>query len=132
VSAIADNRGGRRPQSPLGTLLIERGLITTEQLAVALDEQKSSGQPLGSIVVARGFASPASVAQALATQHGGVLKTEYGFATGFGAGQTSPLSLSEPPVSPPRAVASAKTSTSFRRTLTVASEPSPACRRGRP
>ena len=69
----------------LGTLLVKRGLITDEQLATALAEQQASGEPLGKIVVARGFASPAMVAQALATQHGGLLKTEYGFATGFGS-----------------------------------------------
>ena len=33
------------------------------------------------------------VAQALATQHGGLLKTEYGFATGFGAGLAPPVAV---------------------------------------
>jgi hypothetical protein len=82
---------------------VERGLITAEQLTVALAEQQTAEKPLGAIVVALGFATPASVAQALATQHGGVLKTEYGFATGFGAGLQPPLSVSAPPLSPPRA-----------------------------
>src|SRR6185295_16623262 len=46
-----------------------------------------------------GFVSPAMVAQALATQHGGLLKTEYGFATGFGSASGSPVAmLSAPPV----------------------------------
>jgi uncharacterized coiled-coil protein SlyX len=103
VTALTENGGGlKQPQEPLGALLVERGLITPEQLTVALAEQKSSGQPLGAIVVAHGFAAPASVAQALATQHGGLLKTEYGFATGFGNGHQGPLSIGEPPVSSPR------------------------------
>lgn len=83
----------------LGTLLVKRGLITAEQLTAALADQQASGEPLGKIVVARGFVSPAMVAQALATQHGGLLKTEYGFATGFGSASGSPVAmLSAPPV----------------------------------
>jgi hypothetical protein len=87
-------------QEPLGTLLVKRGLITQEQLEVALADQKASGEPLGKIVVARGYATPATVAQALATQHGGLLKTEYGFATGFGSALQPPATVvAAPPVS---------------------------------
>ena len=71
---------------PLGALLASRGHITEEQLQLALTEQKATGRPLGEIIVARGFAPPPTVAEALATQHGGLLKTEYGFATGWGGG----------------------------------------------
>src|ERR1700674_5119246 len=71
---------------PLGALLASRGHITEEQLELALTEQKATGRPLGEIIVTRGFAPPPTVAQALATQHGGLLKTEYGFATGWGGG----------------------------------------------
>jgi chromosome segregation ATPase len=86
---------------PLGALLASRGHITEEQLQLALTEQKATGRPLGEIIVARGFAPPPTVAQALATQHGGLLKTEYGFATGWGGGveadqapvQAAPVSL---------------------------------------
>jgi hypothetical protein len=74
----------RPAQEPLGTLLVRRGLITGEQLEAALAEQEQTGAQLGAIVVARGFVRPETVAQALATQHGGLLKTEYGFATTFG------------------------------------------------
>jgi DNA repair exonuclease SbcCD ATPase subunit len=94
-------------QEPLGTLLVKRGLLTDEQLSEALAEQKASGEPLGKIVVARGFASPATIAQALATQHGGVLKTEYGFATGFGTALQPPTTVAAPPVSAGRAAAPA-------------------------
>jgi predicted nucleic acid-binding Zn-ribbon protein len=100
VAALADNG---QAQEPLGSLLVKRGLITPEQLEVALQEQKTTGEPLGAIVVARGFAAPATVAQALATQHGGLLKTEYGFATGFSSGGLqTPGAVGEPPVSSPR------------------------------
>ncbi len=101
MAALADNG---QAQEPLGSLLVKRGLITPEQLEVALQEQKTSGEPLGAIVVARGFAAPATIAQALATQHGGLLKTEYGFATGFASGAMPAAAgaLGEPPVSSPR------------------------------
>ncbi len=123
MSAIAENGGLRPQQEPLGTLLVQRGLITPEQLTVALAEQKTSGEPLGAIVVAHGFAAPASIAQALATQHGGVLKTEYGFATGFGVGLQPPVSVAAPPVSAPRIT---KTESSESRpALRVDSRPDP-------
>ena len=85
-------------QEPLGTLLVKRGLISEEQLAVALADQKETGEPLGKIVVDRGFTRPEVIAQALATQHGGLLKTEYGFATGFGAGNAPSVPVAAPPV----------------------------------
>src|SRR3954471_15027301 len=85
---------------PLGTLLVQRGLMTDEQLTLALADQQETGKPLGKIVVEHGYVRPEVVAQALATQHGGMLKTEYGFATGFGATLAPPLSMAAPPVSP--------------------------------
>jgi hypothetical protein len=88
-------------QEPLGKLLVRRGLITDEQLAAALADQRTTGEPLGKIVVARGYVASSTVAQALATQHGGLLKTEYGFATGFGSGGPA-ASFVEPPLTPPR------------------------------
>ena len=99
MAVRAENGSG---QEPLGSLLVARGLITQEQLTEALARQQSTGEPLGATVVALGFASPATVAQALATQHGGLLKTEYGFATGFGVASSAPVVVGEPPVSQPR------------------------------
>lgn len=104
MSTLADNDGNRPPAEPLGTLLLNRGLITAEQLAAALEAQKGSSEPLGAIVVAQGFATPATIAQALATQSGGLLKTEYGFATGFGSptDRPAPIHIGEPPISTAR------------------------------
>ena len=91
---MAIDDGGRRPHNePLGILLVRRGVISREQLEDALAEQKTTQRPIGEIIVSRGFAPGPLIAQALATQHGGLLKTEYGFATGF-----APLpSLDAPP-----------------------------------
>lgn len=67
----------------LGDVLVEEGLLSPEALADALAEQASSGRRLGEILVARGLISGPAIANALADQHGGLLRTEYGFATGF-------------------------------------------------
>lgn len=97
-----DDGALRAPRGvPLGQLLVERQLVTEEQLAVALAEQERTGKPLGRVLVDLELVNEATVAQALATQHGGVLKTEYGFATGFGGnGRAGPLPMLEPLVSP--------------------------------
>jgi len=74
----------RLPAPQLGRILIAAGLLNEEQLAQALEEQARSGRRLGEIIVQRGFISGPALANALAEQHGGVLKTEYGFASGLG------------------------------------------------
>jgi uncharacterized protein involved in exopolysaccharide biosynthesis len=71
-------------QTPkLGEVLLQHGIVNADQLAVALAEQQKSGRPLGEIIVELGYAPGPIVAQALATQRGGMVKTEYGYATGF-------------------------------------------------
>src|SRR3954449_2782230 len=72
------------PAPQLGRILVAAGLLNEEQLALALEEQTRTGGRLGEIIVRRGFISGPALANALAEQHGGVLKTEYGFATGLG------------------------------------------------
>lgn len=52
----------------LGDLLIKQGLLTDEQLKLALDEQKRSGRKLGRIVVDSGYVSENDIANALARQ----------------------------------------------------------------
>lgn len=81
----------KSPQTPrLGALLVERGLLTPEQLRAALAEQERTGTPLGQVLVQRGTIPPAVVAQALATQRGGVAKSEFGMAVGFGTALPPP------------------------------------------
>ncbi len=82
---------------PLGRLLVERGHLTEEQLQTALDEQARTGLPLGQVLISLGYVTAATVAQALATQQGGLVKTEYGLSTGFG----TPGLVAFPPISPP-------------------------------
>jgi hypothetical protein len=60
-------RSGQR--LPLGTMLLETGALTPDQLEVALAEKESTGR-LGEILVARGMVSSRALAEALAAQAG--------------------------------------------------------------
>lgn len=99
--AAAPDNGTLRPPGPppLGAILVQRGLLTEEQLAAALAENQRTGEPTGEIIVRLGFATAATIAQALATQHGGPLKTEYGYAVGFGG--SAPAATAAPAAAPP-------------------------------
>ena len=55
---------------PLGTLLVRDGLISIEQLEVALAEKEQTGARLGEIVVDHGWVPAAELARLLAEQHG--------------------------------------------------------------
>jgi hypothetical protein len=70
---------------PLGELLVEKGLVTNDELEAALEEQAESGRLLGAILVERGFVSGPALAVALAEQYGVELATERGFGTGLWA-----------------------------------------------
>ena len=109
MAAASDNNGMYRPAgSPqLGAILVKRGVLSEDQLAAALAEQEQSGEQLGEIIVRLGFAAGPLIAQALATQYGRLLKTEYGYAVGFDDAAARPSS--PPPVSsvPARAEQSA-------------------------
>ncbi len=79
---------GRRPR--LGELLVNSGLLSQQQLDESLAIHHSTGQSLGHVLVENGIVPAHSIAMALADQHGGPLKTEYGFATGRGNVQLAP------------------------------------------
>ena len=70
---------------PLGELLVAKGLVTQDELDLALVEQDESGRLLGAILVERGYVSGPALAVALAEQYGVELKTERGFGTGLWA-----------------------------------------------
>lgn len=56
------------PPRRIGTILVERGLITPAELELALAEQKGTGRPLGEICVTRFGLDRLSLADALAEQ----------------------------------------------------------------
>lgn len=63
--------------------MVDEGFLTENQLLDALAEQNRTGTPLGKVLVDLGFVSPGAVANALAEQHGGLLRTEYGTSAGL-------------------------------------------------
>jgi hypothetical protein len=84
----ADTRGvesAEHARSPLGELLLSKGLVTEQQLDLALREQEQSGRPLGAILVERGVISGPALAVALAQQNGVDLATQRAFGTGLWA-----------------------------------------------
>src|SRR5450830_1582042 len=50
---------------PLGKLLIQKGVISEDQLRIVLIEQKRSGEPLGKLLISLGFVTEATVREAL-------------------------------------------------------------------
>jgi hypothetical protein len=68
---------------PLGQMLVDRGLLTPDELEEVLRAQQQSGRPLGQIVVDRGLISGPTLALTLAEQCGVELETDTGFGTGL-------------------------------------------------
>lgn len=58
----------QRQKTRLGDLLVERGLITEEQLLLAIQEQKSSGLQLGEILVNKGWIARRHIRKTLRIQ----------------------------------------------------------------
>jgi hypothetical protein len=54
-----------KPKLPLGTQLIQKGMISEDQLRIALTEQKRSGDPLGKQLISLGFVTEAIVREVL-------------------------------------------------------------------
>jgi len=56
----------QRRKLRLGDLLVQQGLLTPDQLTIALAEQRGSGMPLGRLVVRLGFATEGAVRELMA------------------------------------------------------------------
>ena len=59
-----------RGHTALGSLLVERGLITERQLEVAIHEQKTTGRRLGQVLVEHGVVTPDALLEVLSAQLG--------------------------------------------------------------
>ena len=69
----------------LGDRLLQRGLVTQDQLTVALSEQRRAYRPLGEILVSLGFVRTEDVAALLAEDLGlAMLRAADAFASGTG------------------------------------------------
>jgi hypothetical protein len=73
----------RVPQQLLGELFVEKGLITREELAEALAEQKESGKRIGQILVMKGLVSRPDLTAVLAEQLGVAMEKQEGFGSGL-------------------------------------------------
>jgi hypothetical protein len=89
----------------LGTIMVEEGFLTQEQLDYAIAVHRASGRPLGQVLVEGGLASAGAVANALAEQHGGLLKTEFGVSAGLRPAEAPPTPALTPVEPELRAVA---------------------------
>jgi hypothetical protein len=76
---------------PLGQLLVQRGLLTNEELEAALDEQDRTGALLGEILLRNGLLSRLALASSLHEQS---LAQEH--ESGFGSGLRSALGGAAP------------------------------------
>ena len=72
-TAAADRAGVLAEPSPdwlpLGTLLVRKGLISNEQLELALLDQQKTRRRLGELLVQWGWVDSAAISQALAEQY---------------------------------------------------------------
>jgi hypothetical protein len=71
------------PSQLLGELFVQKGLITHEELELALAEQKVNGKRLGEILVKMGFVSGPALTTVLAEQLGVEMETQEGFGSGL-------------------------------------------------
>ncbi|MFA5270997.1 MAG: hypothetical protein WC412_01490 [Candidatus Omnitrophota bacterium] len=60
----------KKPEKPLGQILVERGVITPEQLHLALASQDKEGGLIGEVIVKLGFAKEEEIAHCLSLQFG--------------------------------------------------------------
>jgi hypothetical protein len=56
--------------APLGQILISKGILSDDQLRIALLEQMKSNQPIGKLLVSLGFVSEATLRDALSESLG--------------------------------------------------------------
>ncbi|MCP5266303.1 MAG: Flp pilus assembly complex ATPase component TadA [Burkholderiaceae bacterium] len=70
TEAAKADRASASKRKPLGQTLIERGVLSEDQLRIALMEQKSTGQPLGKVLVSIGFLTEATLREVLAENLG--------------------------------------------------------------
>ena len=58
------------PRTPLGRLLVEKGVLSEADLDLALEHQREDGRPLGQILLEMGAVTQSDLARTLTEQHG--------------------------------------------------------------
>jgi len=87
---------------PLGELLVDRGLLTMDELDDALEEQEATGERLGTILVARKAVAGAVLTTLLAEQVGVELERQGGFGSGLFSKIAERHGTAAPEISEPR------------------------------
>jgi len=64
------SKSKRSPQQPLGKTLVSKGVISDDQLRIALQEQSKTHQPLGRLLVGLGFLSEGTIRDVLSENLG--------------------------------------------------------------
>ena len=67
---MTDQNASKPRQQPIGQTLINQGVISEDQLRIALLEQMRSNQPVGKLLVSLGFVSEATLRDALGASLG--------------------------------------------------------------
>jgi len=68
---MSNNKMSKNPiQQPLGKILVGKGVISDDQLRIALQEQSKTHQPLGRLLVGLGFLSEATIRDVLSENLG--------------------------------------------------------------
>ena len=60
----------QQTQLPIGQLLVSKGVISEDQLRIAIQEQNKNHQPIGSLLVRLGFLSEATIRDVLSENLG--------------------------------------------------------------
>jgi hypothetical protein len=76
-----DRNGGEQPL--LGTLLVQQGAVTSDEVEEALNAQVEKGDPIGEILMESGAVCRPILDRALAEQRGVELHFERGFGSGL-------------------------------------------------
>lgn len=83
LPALSDVLAVQSAWRPLGAMLVDKGLITEDELAEVLAEQERSGGRLGDIIQRRGLVSSSMLDEVLAEQHRLEAELERGFGGGL-------------------------------------------------
>jgi uncharacterized coiled-coil protein SlyX len=85
IATLRDALAVQQRWRPLGQLLVERKLLTEEQLVEALEEQERTGAQLGDVLRSRFYLASATLDELLREQHELELELDRGYASGLRA-----------------------------------------------
>src|SRR5215207_982496 len=100
IATLRDALAVQQRWRPLGQLLVERRILTEEQLVDALEEQERTGSQLGDVLRSRFYIASGTLDELLREQHELELELDRGYASGLRAAlqrRTHPRAVREEP-----------------------------------